>query len=169
MNISFMVRQMADNTDRINALVRGVSEEESRWKVDAASWSILETVNHLYDEEIEDFRVKLDIILHRPEEPWPPIDPEGWVIERKYNERDLEESLENFLDERKSSLKWLRSLEKPDWDATYTSPFGSMSAGDMFSSWVTHDHLHMRQLVELHRFLTEFYTDPYKMDYAGQW
>lgn len=169
MNISFMVRQMANNADRINALVQGVSEEESRWKLNAASWSILETVNHLYDEEIEDFRVKLDIILHRPDEPWPPIDPEGWVIERKYNERKLEESLKNFLDERKSSLKWLGSLEKPDWNSTYTSPFGLMSAGDMFSSWVTHDHLHMRQLVELHRFLTEFHADPYKMDYAGQW
>jgi uncharacterized damage-inducible protein DinB len=169
MNISFMVRQMADNADRIKALVRGVSDEEARWKLDAASWSILETVNHLYDEEREDFRVRLDIILHRPEEPWPPIDPAGWVLERKYNERDLEESLEGFLAERKSSLKWLRSLGKPDLDATYTSPLGSMSAGDMLTSWVTHDHLHMRQLVELHRFLTEIHSDPYKMEYAGQW
>ena len=169
MNDAFLTRQLADNADRISALVRSFSDEEGRWKPDPASWSILEVVHHLYDEEREDFRVRLEIIFHRPQEPWPPIDPQGWAVARRYNEQDLEETLTRFTGEREASLEWLRSLGTPDWGATVSSPFGSMSAGDMFASWVTHDQLHMRQLVRLHRALTEVQARPYRMEYAGEW
>lgn len=169
MDISFISRHMAHNAARIEALVEGVSSEDARWKPNPDEWSILEVVNHLYDEEREDFRVRLNIILHDPEEDWPPIDPEGWVKERKYNERDLTGSLGKFLSEREKSLEWLKSINNPHWETVYTSPFGSMRAGDMLSSWLTHDHLHMRQLIELHRFLSETKVVPFNMDYAGNW
>ena len=169
MQLSFFTRQLTDNADRIDALVSGVSLEEARWKPDAKSWSILEVVNHLHDEEVADFRVRLDIILHNPKKPWPPIDPGGWVEERRYNERELEASLDSFLDERDASLVWLGSLENPDWNATYQAPWGEMRAGDMLVSWVTHDQLHMRQLVELHRQLTAEKAQPYRLEYAGDW
>ena len=169
MNIPYFTRQLKDNAERINVLVRGVSIEEARWKPDRDSWSILEVVNHLYDEEREDFRVRLDIILHHPNREWPPIDPEGWVTEQKYNARDLDESLENFQHERKVSLEWLVSLGDVNWDEIYRASFGPMRGGDMFTSWVTHDHFHMRQLVELHRALTLAQAKPYSVDYAGAW
>jgi hypothetical protein len=169
MNKSFLVRQLSDNANRISALVRGIKDDEARWKPDPQSWSILEVVNHLYDEERHDFRVRLDIILNHPGQPWPPIDPQGWVEEREYNQREVDPSLENFLAERRVSLEWLATLGEPDWDTVYTSSFGSMSAGDMFTSWVTHDHLHMRQLVELHRALSEHHAGTYDMSYAGDW
>ncbi len=44
-----------------------------------------------------------------------------------------------------------------------------MQAGDMFAAWVTHDLLHMRQLVALHRSLTELRVEPFALDYAGDW
>lgn len=169
MDLTFLVNQLAGNATRIEALVRGVSAEEASWKPDAEAWSILEVVNHLYDEEREDFRVRLDIILHQPEKQWPGIDPGGWVTQRKYNERDLGESLDNFLKEREKSLAWLRSIEYTDWNTAYEAPFGTMRAGDMFASWVTHDQLHMRQIVELHRALTEVRAKPYSLRYAGSW
>lgn len=169
MDFSYHIRQLSDNAARIEALVRGVTPQEAMWRPEPDSWSMLEVVNHLYDEEREDFRVRLDIILHHPGKPWPPIDPQGWVSERRYNERDLEDSLNNYLNKRKASLDWLHELQDPDWSTLYESPFGSMRAGDMLSSWVTHDHLHMRQLVELHRALTEHKSEPYQLDYAGSW
>ena len=169
MELSFFTRQLTGNANRIDALVSGVSQEEARWKPDPNSWSILEVINHLHDEELEDFRVRLEIILHNPEKPWPPIDPEGWVSEQRYNEQDLEESLNLFLDERDASLAWLHGLENPDWNATYQAPWGEMRAGDMLVSWVSHDQLHMRQLVELHRQLTADRAGPYRLDYAGTW
>jgi hypothetical protein len=169
MDVFFLTRQLTDNAARIEALVRGVSPEEASWKPDQDVWSTLELVNHLIDEEREDFRIRLDIILNHPRKPWPGIDPEGWVTERKYNQRDLEDSLRNFLSERDASLEWLSTLENPNWDAPYQAHFGPIRAGDVFASWVTHDHLHMRQLVELHRAHTAHKAEPYRLDYAGSW
>jgi hypothetical protein len=169
MEIEHCVAQMAENAERIRILVRGVSEQQARWRPDPASWSILEVVNHLLDEERQDFRVRLDYTLHRPGEPWPPIDPEGWVTERKYNQQDLEASLDAFLSERKASLAWLSGLSTPNWEATHETSFGPIAAGDVFAAWVAHDLLHMRQLVELHWAYTTAGLEPYRVDYAGTW
>lgn len=169
MNSDELMQQMRHNAQHIRSLVEGISEEQARWKPDADSWSILEVVNHLYDEEREDFRARLDIMLHRPEETWTAIDPQGWVKEREYNQRDLEASLGNFLEERRVSLAWLAELETPSWDAAYEASFGVIHAGDMFAAWVTHDQLHLRQLVELQRAYTEQLAAPYQLDYAGAW
>jgi hypothetical protein len=160
---------MADNAERIRLLAGNLSPEQARWKPDAASWSALEVVNHLYDEEREDFRARLDIILHNPGEAWPPIDPQGNIQARKYNERDLPTSLDNYLAERRASLAWLEGLGSPDWEATYTSQWGSMKAGDMLAAWAAHDMLHMRQLVELLFLYNRENLKPYDVQYAGDW
>ena len=131
---------------------------------------MLEVVNHLYDEEREDFRQRLDLTLHHPSRAWPPIDPESWVIARAYQERDLQESLANFQAERQRSLQWLRALASPDWTRAYRHPGGDViRAGDLLASWVAHDLLHMRQLVELHYHTVVLYAEPYTVTYAGDW
>ena len=53
MTLDEMIAQLAIQAGRIRALAEGVSDEQARWKPDAESWSILEVVNHLYDEERE--------------------------------------------------------------------------------------------------------------------
>lgn len=169
MDFSYFFGLMKENTERIKAMAAEVSPEQARWKPDPDSWSILEVINHLYDEERADFRVRLDFILHHPDHDWPQIDPEGWVLERRYNERELESSLEGFLKERRNSLDWLQSLGAANWDTERKSDFGSITAGDMFASWVMHDQLHLRQLVELHGDYTKVQASPYQTGYAGPW
>ena len=169
MDVVYLKRQLALNRDRVAVLARGISEEQARWKPNEDSWSILEVVAHLADEEEFDFPVRLKIILEAEGKTWPEIDPGGWVIEREYNQGDLYESLNRYFNLRNEWLEWLDSLEKPDWDLTYETPVGEISAGDMFSSWVAHDLLHLRQLVELHRQYLEEQVPPYMLDYAGDW
>ncbi len=162
--------QLANNAQRIHRLIDGVKGEQARWKPDPDSWSILEVITHLYDEEREDFRPRLDVILHKPDRSWSPIDPQGWVTSRKYNQQELQQSLNNYLRERERSLDWLNGLSSPDWQATYDAPWGSpITAGDMFAAWVAHDLLHMRQLVELHWAYTMKITQPFNPQYAGEW
>jgi hypothetical protein len=169
MNLETFLPVMAQNAQRIRILVEGISDEQARWKPGPDEWSILEVVNHLYDEERQDFRVRLDYILQRPGETWPRIDPQGWVTARKYNEQDLSESLQKFLAEREWSLNWLQDLGDVDWDTATETSFGQMRAGDMFAAWVAHDMLHMRQLVELHYAYHRQRVDPYSVQYAGDW
>jgi GNAT superfamily N-acetyltransferase len=162
-------KMMSLDMDRIQALASGMEDRQARWRPSPNLWSILEVINHLLDEEREDFRVRLDIILHRPQDPWPPIDPGGWVVQRAYNTRALDKSLRALSAERRRSLSWLDSLSAPEMAAECPSPFGPIRAGDMFAAWVTHDQLHIRQLVELHRAYTELQAAPYLLDYAGAW
>jgi uncharacterized damage-inducible protein DinB len=169
MEFQKLYRELQQSTEMIRALVAGITQEEAQVKPDEGAWSVLEVICHLYDEEREDFREHLDFILHRQDEEYHVIDPQGWIKERRYNQRDFAEMQEKFLAERSQSLAWLKSLPNPDWDATYTSEYGSVSAGEMFSCWVAHDNLHIRQLVELRRLRIEKLTQPYSIEYAGDW
>lgn len=152
-------------------MAAGISPEEARWKPAPGSWSILEVMNHLLDEERFDFRVRAEYTLNRPGERFPGIDPEGWVTERKYNERDPGATLEEFLAERKKSTGWLRGLSEVDWSTAYAHEMGgrTFSAGDFLASWLAHDMLHMRQLARLHFEYGRTLTAPYSTEYAGSW
>ena len=169
MQFKTLYQELVNSTEMIRALFRDIDQDQAQVKPDAESWSILEVICHLYDEEREDFREHLDFILHRQDEEWHPIDPQGWVTERKYNEQNVHEMAVQFFAERKKSLEWLMEIAEADWETTYTSEYGSMKAGEMFSSWVAHDNLHIRQLTELRRQYIKQITQPYDVQYAGDW
>jgi hypothetical protein len=162
-------RELALGAETIRGLVAGVSPAEARVRPAPDAWSLLEVVCHLHDEEREDFRPRLDAVLHRPEEAWTRIDPAGWVSARGYNERDLGEVLLGFLTERERSLAWLGSLSAPDWKREHRAPFGPITAGDLLASWAAHDLLHTRQLVELRRARLLEQTTGHSTQYAGDW
>lgn len=169
MDFEAQIAQLMKQAQDIRQMALGVTAEQARWKPDAESWSILEVVNHLVDEEREDFRARLKHILERTEGMPPQIDPQGWVTARAYNQRNLEASVQNFLQERGASLTWLRSLSNPDWETAIEGPFGRITAGDMFASWLAHDLLHLRQLVELRYLYHKQGVAPYAIGYAGEW
>lgn len=169
MNFSTLYRELENSTEMIRALLVGITQEEAQIKPNPESWSMLEVVCHLYDVEREDFREHLDFILHRQDEEYHAIDPQAWIKDRKYNEQDFQVMQEKFFSERQKSLKWLKEISESDWDITYTSQYGSVSAGEMFSCWVAHDNLHLRQFVELRRAKIENITKPYPIEYAGDW
>jgi hypothetical protein len=169
MEVSRAIELLKAHAEAVRSLVAGTSAEQARWKPAPESWSLLEVVNHLYDEEREDFRLRLDYCLNRPGEAWPPINPPGWVVQRQYNSRALEHSLRNFLDERQRSLTWLETLGSPNLEAVQTAPFGEIRTGDMLAAWVAHDLLHLRQLVELHWAWVLKEAAPFDVRYAGEW
>jgi len=169
MDIKKAITQLRQQGLAIEMLTAEVTSEAARWKPDPESWSILEILNHLVDEEVLDFRRHLDHILHTPEQPWPGIDPQAWVIEKAYNQRLLDETRMKFKAEREKSIALLSTLPDPNWEASVNPPWGSLSAGDMLASWLTHDLLHLRQLVALHYHLTATSFQPYGIEYAGKW
>jgi hypothetical protein len=172
MDLAASIAALETQAASIAALARAFSEAESRLRPAPGSWSALEVLCHLYDEEREDFRARLDYTLHRPGEQVPSIDPEGWVTARDYASRDPRDSLAAFLDERARSLEWLRGLRDPDWERPVNHPalaeYG-VRAGDLLASWVAHDLLHLRQLIELRYSSLEASSAPYRLRYAGEW
>ena len=175
MQFDVLYQELARGAEVIKVLVSGITSEEARIKPSPDEWSVLEVIYHLCDEERWDFRQHLDHILHRLDQPWPPKVPVGWETARLNNERDLTKSVDEFLAERKRSLAWLKALSSPDWETSVIAPLGHqddqirVKAGDMLTSWVAHDNLHMRQLVELRRARVMRMVEPYDVEYAGSW
>ena len=169
MEFATLYRELANSTETIRAPLAGITQGDAQFKPSPETWSILEVTYHLYDEEREDFRARIDVILNRPGETFQPIHPSKWVTERMYNEKNFSEVHENFFIERTKSLDWLKDLAGADWDKTYTDEHRTITAGEMFASWIAHDNLHIRQLVELRRARIERITQPYIIEYAGEW
>lgn len=169
MDLETAAAQLRYQGQAITNLAVGLTGEEARFKPDPEDWSILEVLNHLVDEEVLDFRQHLSHILFTPDQPWPKIDPQGWVTEKHYNDRHLAETVQYFKAEREKSIAWLLGLSAPEWDASVSMPWGSLSAGDMLASWLAHDLLHLRQIVALRYHLTAKQYQPYDVAYAGKW
>jgi uncharacterized damage-inducible protein DinB len=154
----------------IEAIVSTLDEETARRRPTQGGWSIVEVVGHLADEEREDFRTRLDHALHRADEPFPPINPEAAVSERRHQERDLRDLLRDFLAERERSLEWLRGLGEVDLAREHAAPWGgTIAAGDVLASWVVHDLLHLKQILRLLFDHARSDAEPFGVEYAGPW
>jgi DinB superfamily len=165
-----MVQRMDAMPSAVAALAHSLTDSDARWRPAAGGWSILEIINHLADEEVEDFRARLQLTLEDPTEAWPPIDPEVAATDRAYNERDLGESVERFSTARADSVAWLGSLQEPDWSAVHQRPsIGLLSVGDLFAAWCDHDALHLRQIAKRLHQLAQRDAAGFSMSYAGEW
>ncbi|MFC1572543.1 DinB family protein [Candidatus Eisenbacteria bacterium] len=165
-----IIERLNVNLLAVDKLTQDISSTYATWKPSPEKWSIVEIVCHLLDEEREDFRARLDLLLHRPDAPWPSINPEGWVPERDYIGRDLRTTVGELLEERNRSIAWLRKLEQPAWTNTYEHRIlGTMSAGDMLAAWLAHDYLHLKQLAHLQWQLIGTLAHPHSARYAGEW
>lgn len=170
MEAKLYVTALEANAAAIATLAQAAPADQAHWRPSLEDWSTVEVINHLADEEREDFRTRLDVALHRPGQVAPPIDPVGWVVSRAYNERDLDESVERFLGERQETLRWLGTLAAPDWSCSCRRSSGeALRAGDLLAAWAAHDLLHLRQLVELQYRARVKDAAPYSVAYAGPW
>jgi len=168
MDYNYFITSLEESATRIKLFLEGVSEEQSKWKPNPEKWSILEVVNHLYDEEKDDFRKRLDLTLHAPTDDWPGIDPENWVKTHEYSKNDFHQSVNNFLEERKRSLEWLNTLPDLAWEQTHHHPIiGPLSAADLLAAWAAHDYLHLRQLSDLQARYLNVLANPFSTKYAS--
>jgi hypothetical protein len=152
------------------ALVAGFSDDDLRWKPADGAWSVLEVVRHLLDEETGDFRRRLRLTITVPDQPWPEINPQGWAIDRKYNEGSAVDAATRFAAERKASVAFLYGLDEGVWTTAYQHPkFGPIRAGDLLAAWSAHDALHLRQIAKRLYQLAQRDGGEYSTIYAGQW
>lgn len=170
MDVAAAIERLEANGALLRRILESASLAQARWKPEPDRWSMLEVAAHLLDEEREDFRARLALLLEEPKAEWPSIDPQGWVESRAYGGWDLGETIGEFAAERARSVAWLQSLDDVDWRIEYRHPqLGVLRAGDLLASWVTHDALHLRQLAGLEWGWCRTLTEPYSPAYAGDW
>ncbi len=169
MNPDDIIELLDENQRSFKALLKNTSEELIHWKPARDKWNLLEIVCHLYDEEREDFRVRVRSVLEDPNKPLPQFDPLRWVTEHEYNKQEYLHKLLSFLTEREKSVEWLRSLEAPEWGNTYQHPkLGPMSAALFLNNWLAHDYLHIRQINKNKYLFLKAHVKT-SLDYAGNW
>ena len=169
MNQPIAIKALAANANTFKAMLSGVPKEIHLWKPAPDKWCLLEIACHLFDEEREDFRLRVKHALFTPELPLSPINPQGWVTERKYMEEDYEKKVTSFLAERAGSVKWLESLSNPNWKSAHQHPkFGAMSAELFLANWLAHDYLHFRQITRTKYLYLKGHSG-ILLDYAGEW
>jgi hypothetical protein len=169
MQYSHIIAELSRNKDVFRDLFSGLAEPQVKWKQAPEKWCLLEIVCHLYDEEREDFRARVDHILHNSDKEMPKIDPVAWVTQRKYIEQNYDELIDKFVAEREKSLHWLASIDSPDWQRYYQHPkVGPITAELILTNWLAHDYLHIRQVIRLkYDYLKAHTIVP--LDYAGEW
>lgn len=169
MDYSALFTELEQNKFVFQYLLLPQDKKAYLWRPNPEHWCLLEIICHLYDEEREDFRIRLKTTLERPGTLPPPFDPVAWVKERDYISRNYEIMVHKFLEERTQSVKWLRSLINPKWDNAYEHPtLGSLSAHFFISNWLAHDYLHIRQIVRIKHQYTAARTGA-DISYAGNW
>ena len=168
--VEHVINSLGNNAAIFSNLFTNPPGGLAEWKPGENKWALIEILNHLCDEEREDFRCRLDLTLGCPEVEWPPINPGAWATERDYASRSMKDSLASFLGEREKSVAWLRSLENPNWKSVHHHQLlGPMSAEMLLANWLAHDLLHIRQIITLQwNYLNEI-AAPVKLIYAGEW
>jgi hypothetical protein len=164
-----IINELDRNRTVFESLLSGLKQEEYLWKPSEDKWCLLEVLCHLYDEEREDFKERLNHVLQYPGQPFKPIDPEGWVKARRYQNQGFELMLTRWIMEREGSVAWLRSLQEPVWENAFVHPkFGKMTGNYFLANWLQHDYLHIRQIVRLKYQYLAFQSGQ-DLSYAGKW
>jgi hypothetical protein len=164
------VDQLKRNSEIIVSLSANVTQEQACWRPAKTRWTMLEALNHLVDIEVEDFRCEFEMVLNNPGESWPRFSIERWRIERKYNEKILDDSIRRFTSEREKSTQWLEKLKEPDLDLRHSGKGfrgAPMRAGDILVSWLAHDLFHIRQLSLIRWYILNEWSKPYSPRYSG--
>lgn len=170
MDVARLCACLANQAGVIANLTADIDDASARVVLKDGEWTMLEVMCHLYDEEREDFRVRVIQTLMYPKTPLASIDPEGWVVSRGYAQRAFGEMRGRFLAEREQSIMQLRQLGDADWRTHLNHPrLCELTAEQVAWAWVAHDLLHIRQLTELRYLLFQRQTTAYGYGYAGDW
>jgi hypothetical protein len=160
-------RELARYPALLGSLLAGL--DASTWRARPApdEWAPVEIVCHLRDEEAEDFGARVRVILAGGDR-FEPIDPERWAVERQYREADPAAALLAFRRLRAENLALLADARAEDLGRAVAQPSGELLSGlDLVVAWVTHDRLHLHQIVgTLARTWAERWA-PRRAAYAG--
>ena len=167
MDTKFIIDRLTHNEKVFREILTGITGDQVHWKPAPDKWSMLEIVNHLYDEEQLDFRERVKAALENREAP--SIDPQGWVKSKNYAERDYVRSVANFLLERERSIEWLHGLKDVNWESKWTNPQFEMTAYAFLVNWLAHDYMHIRQINRINYLYLNEITGDQSLQYAGEW
>jgi hypothetical protein len=146
------LEHLAATPDVFHTLLSGVTEEQVYWKPTPDRFSMAELFEHLSHVEAHYFRNAIDRILSAGDCEIDPYDQNAFYAAGTYSNRDAEESLAHWEDQREANVEFLRSLDPAVLNRHARHPVvGEVTFANVLSEWGLHDLGHIRQMAELVR------------------
>jgi hypothetical protein len=146
------LEHLAATPDIFRALLTGVGDEQASWKPTPERFSIAELLEHLSHIEAHCFRARFDEILTAENPEIEPYNQNEFYAQGAYSNRDAEESLAHWEEQREDNLEFLHGLDpKVLSRPARHKVFGQFTLENLLNEWALHDLGHIRQLAELLR------------------
>jgi hypothetical protein len=146
------IDHLAATPDIVRALLTGVDDQQAYWKPAPERWSIAELLEHLAHVEAHCFRIRFDEILANDNPEIEPYDQNVYYAAGAYSNRDAEESLAHWEEQRDDNVEFLRGLDPALLERTgHHMALGQFTLSNMLNEWALHDLGHLRQMSELVR------------------
>jgi hypothetical protein len=143
---------LASTPDIFRALMTGISPEQAYWKPTPERFSIAELLEHLSHVEAHCFRIRFDEILAADNPEVESYDQNAYYTQGTYSDRDAEESLAHWEEQRGDNLEFLHGLDPKVLSRTARhTVLGQFTLANLLNEWALHDLGHVRQLAELVR------------------
>jgi hypothetical protein len=143
---------LAATPDIFRALLTGISPEQACWKPTPDRFSIAELLEHLSHIEAHCFRIRFDETLAADNPEFEPYDQNAYYAQGAYSNRDAEDSLAHWEEQREDNLEFLRGLDPKVLSRTARhTVLGPFTLENLLNEWALHDLGHVRQLAELVR------------------
>jgi hypothetical protein len=162
------IDHLAATPDIVRALLTGVDDKQAYWKPTPERFSIAELFEHLSHVEAHCFRIRFDEILANDNPEIEPYDQNVWYAKGAYSNRDAEESLGHWEEQREDNVEFLRGLDPKLLARTGRHTVrGQFTLSNHLSEWALHDLGHLRQLSELVR-AQLYYPEigPFQVEYV---
>jgi hypothetical protein len=158
---------LAATPDIFRALLTGVTPGQACWKPMPDRFSIAELLEHLSHIEAHCFRIRFDETLAADNPEFEPYDQNAYYAQGAYSNRDAEDSLAHWEEQRDDNLEFLRGLDPEVLARTARhTVLGPFTLENLLNEWALHDLGHVRQLAELVR--SQLYypeIGPFRADY----
>lgn len=164
------IEHLALTPEILRLILTGVTEDQAQRKPSPDRWSIAEVLEHLSHVEGHSFRLRLTRMLKENTPDLDPYDEKEYAALGAYSNRDAEESLAHWEEQRDDNVELLRELPPSAFKREGRhAQAGIVTIANMISQWASHDLGHVQQIAELVRsqlYLPEI--GPFRMFYTGK-
>jgi len=162
------IDQLAGTPDIMRTLLAGITPEQACWKPAPGRFSIAELLEHLSHVEAHCFRIRIDEMLARDSPEFEPYDQNAFYAQGSYSDRDAEESMAHWEEQRQTNVEFLRGLEPAALSRTARhTVLGRFTLENILNEWALHDLGHIRQMAELVRVRLYYpHLGPFQAEYA---
>lgn len=145
---------LASTPEKLRRELQHLSPHEMKKRPAPGKWSVQEILAHLADVEQLGMRSRVEAIVTGERPLFEPFDQEKRAVELRYHRIDPRKSLASLATQRRANLRWLRELRPAALRRVgIHSQIGEVSAWNFIHEWAFHDVSHLRQIMDVERYV----------------